>query len=204
MRHLSVPAQNKHNLRVILFDEELDLRLGQQFNLRVSGRLRHQSVLFFAYGDDEVRRKLVLPEVSVVDFRVNFDGPALLQSIVSQTERNRPYVTSNRINRSAVYVAQDDDGDAVVRVAPERGGEAVNPAAVANKPMAALLGDVPAVSVIALEWREHHSQGLLRQKFFRVQGLIPSVQVLRRRVQSPGRVGDGHIYVLCVDDSVTA
>src|SRR5437016_9913158 len=179
MRYLPVPAPNKPYLHVILFDEELDLRLGQQFNLRVSRRLRHQPVVFFAYGDDEVRRKLVLPDVSVVDFRVNFDGPALLQSIVSQTERNRPYVTSNRINGDAVYVAQDDDGDAVVRVAPERGSEAVNPAAVANEPMAALLGDVPAVSVIALEWGEHHSQGLLRQKFFGVQSLIPSVQVLR-------------------------
>src|SRR2546423_6125323 len=105
--------------RDIILDKELVLRCGEQLDLWMSGRLPHKPVPLFRNGDYEIRGKLVLPDVSVVDFRVNFDGPVLLRSFVPQAERNRPYVTSNRIDGGAVYVAQDDDGEAVVRVAPE-------------------------------------------------------------------------------------
>jgi hypothetical protein len=77
------------DLRVHHFKEEFGFRFGKQLEFRLSRRLSHQTIAFPGHREDEVGTELVLADVSVKDFLIDFDRHTLAGDFVFLTENDR-------------------------------------------------------------------------------------------------------------------
>src|SRR5262249_46596197 len=101
------------DLRVHDFEKEFGLRFRKQLEFRLSRRLSHQAVAFPGHRNDEVRIEFILADVSVENFRINFDRHELARDFVLLAEYNCGQILADLTGtgKSVISVAQDDDGD---------------------------------------------------------------------------------------------
>ncbi len=92
----------------------------------------------------------------------------------------------------------------VLRHAHDQGTEAVDATFMANGQPLGLAGadrpfaDEPPVAVVLKVRREHPLLCRRGEHLVPVQRLIPEIEILDRRVQSPGRIGERHVEVVGV------